>query len=311
LGLSQAATRPVVFFHPEGVVPQDTVLSVSDLCVEPLSILQKANPLGWVSLTRTLSQQVFFARPEFDDLRQRATGILAQVEFFKPLACHLISLRLVGPAYYYATVTEALLQQDHVFLSVLEPALFQGVQHFNFTDKSVVFLHEATEKSQEFFPNRHGAPKGATEDSLGELFRTVERLIPERVAFTDKQFEKALQLQERLAQETLLSGANIYSTEAIRDALETKLTGAQAAGEAVPIYELLTMVTETPNSPREILNAGWVHKLERAPVWLYNTLNFNDEEGFSRLTDLVVRQDHLLVKSIETSEVHRVLLCGV
>jgi hypothetical protein len=70
------------------------------------------------------------------------------------------------------------------------------------------------------------------------------------------------------------------------------------------------MMTEYPHTPREIINAGWLHKMERGPVWLYATLNEEDDAGFNRILEVLDYQDHLLRKSIEVSEVHRVLLCN-
>jgi hypothetical protein len=58
------------------------------------------------------------------------------------------------------------------------------------------------------------------------------------------------------------------------------------------------------------VNAGWLHKVERGPVWLYATLNEPRSEGYQQILELLDYQDHLLRKSIETSEVHRVLLCS-
>jgi hypothetical protein len=80
--------------------------------------------------------------------------------------------------------------------------------------------------------------------------------------------------------------------------------------EDFSIYEPLGMMTEVPHNPREIINAGWLHKMERAPVWLYSALNEEDGGGFTRVLDVINYQDHLLRKSIEVSEVHRVLLCN-
>jgi hypothetical protein len=317
LGDKAFKSLPAVHFHPETQLPEAFLNRAQQniLAIESLSLLHQQNPMGWVCLTQQLSKSLFSSHTAFQDLRGKLKGALSQVEFYEPLACHVISLRLLGPAYYYAAVLEALLKQDYLFLKVLEPALFQAVHHFNFSDKSLVFLHEATEKSHEFFANSPSATSLLEKDgaeSLGQLFRSIEKVLPQKTAFNDKQFEKSQQLQQRLAEETLLSGANLYHEEVIRDALASKLTAKAIEEGTVPIYELLSMVTETPNSPREILNAGWLHKLERAPIWLYNTLNLSsDEEGLAKLKDLISRQDHLLIKSIETSEVHRVLLSEV
>lgn len=316
-------SRQVILMVPEGETHAKVAqarygladVKGHSLLLEPLSYLSRHNPLGWVGLTRAFANQLYDQSSALESLRIQMKGPLAQEETFRALVVHCLSLRLLGPSYYYYSVTEALLTQDRVFLGLMEDALFYGLNHFNFINKSLVILHEATEKAPELFT------EGSDEDSqplehfakerVAEILRTVEKVIPNKCAFSDKNFHRSLQLQDRLGQEILLSSTKLYPPEEVHEGLTSRLAAPRMSGEKFPIYDYLTMVTETPNTPREIVNAGWVHKLDRAPVWLYNTINSSGLEGFDRLLDLVRRQDHLLVKSIETSEVHRVLLCGV
>lgn len=307
---SQERAKQVVLFHPEGETPCFDECRLEQVILEPISLLHRNNPLGWVGLVNGFVNNLYDNCSTLESLRLQLNGPLSLEKNLRPLVTHGLALRLMGPAYYYYAVIEALLRSDDFFLSHLEPSLFYGLNHLNFTDKSLVIMHEATEK---YMASRipESTETAWTQDQVGEVLRTIEKVIPDRVAFSEKNFQRSLQLQERLGQEILLSGYNLYPAEEVCDTLVAKQNAPRMSGESFPIYEMLGMVTETPNTPREIINAGWVHKMERGPVWLYNTVNSSGLEGFDRLMELVGRQDHLLIKSIETSEVHRVLLCGL
>jgi hypothetical protein len=309
--------RQVVLFHPEGEAVSPNTYALENVLLEPLSLLHKHNPLGWVGLAQGYLNQLYETTSTLESLRVQMRGPQSKEAVLRPLITHAMALRLMGPAYYYYSVIEALLRQDRDFLVSLEPALFIGLNHFNFTDKSLVILHEAIEKFVETTapePSEEGNPVSVLtfeEDQVGAVLRAVEKVIPDKHAFTEKHFQRSLQLQERLGRDVLLSSMTMYTPEDVYESLTSQQNEPRLSGEPFPIYDMLGMVTETPNTPREIINAGWVHKMERGPVWLYNTLNSTKLEGFERLTELVSSQDHLLIKSIETSEVHRVLLCGL
>jgi hypothetical protein len=296
--------------------PFDSVLP------EKISLLQIQNPLQWVSLLEgyvsALQQQ---HEPTWADLGcMGKSSDPMDGHFCRSLLHHCLSLRLLGPAYYFHSVLEALLRQDFDFLLGVEPLLFHATNFFNLTDKTLVILHEAVEKTQAVFPVPEGAPalKPQSLDCFNQMLKAVELAVPPKNAFADKAFQNALQLQERLAAEVLLSASAPYPTEEVRDAVMLKLlqgkTNACNGKSAAPIYEVLGMTAETPHTPREMINAAWVNKMERASAWLYDALmgdgfqSSDGEDGLTRLRSRLERQDLLLLKSIETAEVHRVLL---
>jgi hypothetical protein len=216
---------------------------------------------------------------------------------------HAIHLRLLGPAYYFFALSEAFFAQDDDFLQFTEPALFFGLNHQNFTHKSLVILHEACERSK---PDLKTALLPLPEETLAAVYRAVEKAIPTKFAFQDRHMERALPLQERIGRGVLLSSSPLYPVGEVAEKLN-KTRGR----EDFSIYDPLSMMTEHPHSPREIVNAGWLHKVERGPVWLYSALNEEQGQGFDRVLELLDYQDGLLRKSIEVSEVHRVLLCSL
>ncbi len=286
-----------VFLQEEGfALPQGEPLA--GVLLDHLSVLQKNNPLAWVGLARTFSHKLVANASLVESLKLDTRKIAGcPVE---TLLAHGISLRLLGPAYYFHALTEAVFRRDEAFLQAVEPALFYGLNHLNFTHKSLVILHEACDRSG----MRDEAPPLA-EESLAALYRGVEKLVPSKYAFQEKHLERAIALQERLGQGTLISSTPLYPVEEVVE----KLNAQREKGE-LSIYDLLSQMTEYPHTPREIVNAGWLYKMERGAVWLYSALNEENQDGFDRLMERVDYQDHLLRKSIETSEVHRVLLCN-
>jgi hypothetical protein len=269
--------------------------------------------LGWVQLVQGFAHHLYETANSLETLKLQMKGPLGKVKYLKPIVCQSIALRMMGPAYYYYSVVEALLKQDTFFLNVLEPSLFYGLNHLNFTDKRIVILHEATEKYRDLLATEDSSPsdeKALDKDKLGDVLRMVEKVIPDKIAFSEKNFQRAIHLQDRLGQGILLSSDQLYSMEEVHENVNAALEGPKEGRSGyAEIYKSLNLIAESPNTPREIVNAGWIHKLERGPVWLYNTLTGTNFEGFEKLAELIGYQDHLLLKSIETSEVHRVLLC--
>lgn len=305
--LTKDAGEQSVFLVTEGEPNPVPGNALPGVLIDSLSVLQKNNPLAWVGLTKAYSRYLLENASPIGTLR---TDLLKNEKKRKDsltpfqvdqLLTHALNLRLLGPAYYFHALSEAVLQKDEAFLQVMEPALFYGLNHQNFIHKSLVILHEAAEKSSK----SEDALPPLSEDTVASLFRAVEKAIPEKAAFQEKHWERAIQLQDRLSQGVLLSSTPLYPVEEVEETYQAKRDNAQFS-----IYETLSMMTEYPHSPREIVNAGWLHKIERGPVWLYSVLNEDRVEGFERVLELLDYQDHLLKKSIETSEVHRVLLCS-
>lgn len=305
--LVKDAGEQSVFLAPEG--EQNTLEHhlLPNVLLDTLSVLQKNNPLGWAGLARgfgcyLLANASSLEALKLDLLKSEKKKALAGLTqpLIDNLLLHAISLRLIGPAYYFHSLSEAVFNLDDAFLSFIEPALFYGLNHQNFTHKSLVIMHEACERSKNL-PDVDSLP----EDMLAQIYRVIEKLIPTKAAFQEKHMERAIQLQERLSQGVMLSSSPVYPVGEVADVLEST-----RELDDFSIYGPLSMLTEYPHTPREIVNAGWLHKIERGPVWLYTILNESHPEGFSKVSDLLGYQDHLLRKSIEVSEVHRVLLCG-
>lgn len=325
-GLLRSSGEQSIFLTPEGeaaLLPTGLSprLAPPLVLLDTLSVLQKNNPLGWLGLTAAYSAHIretavtleAFKLELAKNSRKKSTGkadaawtndtdaeLLADA-----LLEHAISLRLLGPAYYFHALACAVLNQDEIFLNSIEPALFFGLNHQNFSHKSLVILHEACERSKASDADSRPASPWS-EETLSSLYRSVEKLIPAKWAFSEKNMERALQLRDRLSQGVLLSASPLYSLGEVADSLAKNSDQPDFS-----IYDTLGLLTESPHSPREIVNAGWLHKMDRSSAWLYSLLNEDAAQGFERLSQRLDDQDNLLRKSIDVSEVHRVLLCSL
>lgn len=311
--LIKDAGEQSLFFAAEGAqaIFQNNLLP--NVLLDPLSILQKNNPLGWMGLTRSFSKHLLENASSLEALKmdllkseKKRHHTSVTEDLIETLLQHALNLRLLGPAYYFHALAEAVFNRDEAFLHFVEPALFFGLNHQNFSHKSLVILHEACERSKPAQEkNEAETLLPLPEEILANVFRAVEKLIPAKYAFQEKQMERAIQLQDRVSQGVLLSSTPMYPVEEVNETLQKTRDN-----DDFSIYAPLSMMTEYPHSPREIVNAGWLHKIERGPVWLYSILNEDRHEGFEKVMELLNYQDHLLRKSIEVSEIHRVLLCN-
>lgn len=280
-----------------------------EVLVGTLSVLEKTNPLSWIGAIQPYGQylaknqaNIKQLRSEFEALDARLTG-----DTFDALVSHCVSLRLLGPAYYFYITSQTLLNEvlfpesQPAFISIIEPALFYGLNHLSFTHNSLVMQHEAIDRlRKELRPTDVVLNDPAP---LSELFRVIEKIVPDHVAFHPKQFDRAVELKDKLAEGTLISSSPVFSLGSMADSLAQK----REQGE-FSIYETLSMIAEHPHTAREIVTAGWLYKVDRAAVWLFSTLQH--ATPFEHLSTIISGQDHLLGKSIETAELHRVLLCS-
>ena len=298
-----------VITTPEGSVDPVHGLPMDDVLVSGLPLLQRNNPLGWTLLVRALAERIGKDAQPLAAVRGRVKKALNSDDALTDaLLTHSLALRLMGPAYYFASLADAVFQKDAAFLNWIEPALFVGLNHLGMTAKSLVILHEGAERSKTTLLKCWGDDEDGVvdKDMITALFNAVEKTIPDKYAFVQKHFERSLALQEGLAQGTLLASSPLYPQEEVAQYLDDV-----RRNDEFSIYEALARVTEYPHTPREVVNAGWVHKMERAPVWLYAAVAVQGQgyDGFERLQEMVDGYDSLLQKSIETSEVHRILLC--
>jgi hypothetical protein len=324
--LKSPLPKPSVVLTPETMM----VMPANDTwgCT-PLSLLKKNSPLAWVSLVPAWAD---FALNYDDDhplIQQLSQHLPPDVspQLARTITVACMALRMYGPAYYFYVVLEALLKQDLTILQWVEPLLFRAVNHAALTDKALVILHEVAETARLLYPqisvNLATSDKTSTMASISHAWSIngwtedwlcdIEQLIPAKEAFGDKQLDKVLLIQERLDQGILLSSLGRFNL----DDLQIQLSKALPANQDNPnnkinnnIYHILEQVTEYPNSPRAMINATWLHKMHRSALTLFKALSLSKtiDELDAVFNQPLIQQDLLLLKSIETSEIHRGLL---
>lgn len=270
----------------------------------PLGLLSVDSPLAWGTLIRG------FARYYVQQTLQ-LQNLLDEIHVEEPksdLIAPLIGLRLIGPSYYVSFVLNALNQQCARGIQLIEPLLFQALNRFGLIHKDLVILHQSLDKVKALPAFALSEVDAALSlDSIGDaLLKAVEKVIPERLAFTEKSLLRSQLLQERLEQGVLIAAVPILSNPVqLHEDLEALLADDS---EEQSIYPLLHQIAESPASPRDIINAGALYKLEQSPDWLAELVQSNAiEVEWQQLRDRIQRLDTLLLKSIEVSEVHRIL----
>jgi hypothetical protein len=169
--------------------------------LDSLPLLQKGNPLAWVTLTQAYARYVLENSSVLETLKlelkkvgKKAKENALSDEQMEQLLAAALSLRLLGPACYFQALADNVLAGNAFFLNVVEPALFFGLNHQNFTHKNLVILHEACEKQRNL--ETTDVPEPLSEEVLANLFRAIEKAIPAKMAFQEKHFERAIQLRE-------------------------------------------------------------------------------------------------------------------
>ncbi len=283
----------------DNVKQEEHVLGSALLGYLPVQNLEA--PVQWFGVLETVAQ--FFSQQtlQINSLLEH----LAIPELKEAIVSPLLSLRLLGPGYYSYYVLNAFQQSDAVALYVVEPLLFQALNRFSLVNKDLVILHQSVEKGRKYINAKEpkAMVKALQNDGLSsELLSVIERVIPDKLAFTEKYGMRAQLLEERLSQHVMVSAVPMMSSPAqLRHDLEDPDLGGA-------IYGVLSQLQESAASPVEVLNAGWLYKLDQSLNWLQDLINEGPEAGWEHFKRTVLDMDTLLLKSIEISEVHRVLI---
>lgn len=281
---------------------------LSGVSFSRLSVLQRNNPLGWASgLNDFLIRAIEENSTHFKKIKKQLSSITSNENEINIILASALGLKIIGPAYYFQTLADGLVQQNELTLCHIEPVLFFGLNHYNTIEKSLIIAHESVDKTLPAF-NMDSAETLWTHELLAGLYGDIDRLIPDRYTFSEKAFETAKKLKERVAEGVLLSSTSCYTIQQLQEQLDE----VRAKGDDYSVYDVLGKTTEFPHTGKEIINAGWLHKMDRLSVWLYAVCEESlkepgEPDGLTRLSHILSRQDQLLLKSLDNAEVHRVL----
>lgn len=291
--------------HREGVYLEDHHLMKLDhnqhwAIIQDIGLLALSSPLQWFGLTDYFMQAFALKTPQLHGLIEDLQEHMQPADFPVDMICPLLNLRLLGPSYYAYYVLEGLKEGYQPWFWIVEPLLFQGLNRFGFINKDLVILHQSLEKAKLYVED---GMEDSDELSLSDkdreaLLSISEKIIPDALAFVEKQYHRAQLLQDRLEQGVLISAVPMMSNPLqLFESLE-ELPETQA------ITPLLKDLRESPAKPIEILNAGMLYKLDQAPNWLKYAFSSLDDEAFwTYFQDKALSLSDVLAKSIETAQV--------
>lgn len=153
----------------------------------------------------------------------------------------------------------------------------------------------------------------------------IDKEIPLKIAILiDKQMDNILKevypineiekldlLSEVLNNGIIISSCRAKEDGNIRNAIrEFKSRGEITTDDA---YELISNLTEIPNSIFEIINSGWMYRYKNYYHKIDDSLfseNMTFEDGYENFKKELIRYDELLLKSIENAQLHEIFKGG-
>lgn len=275
-----------------------------NVIVESLPWIGLSSPLVWVNL----SQAFFTQYTQQSAQLQSMLSELADLKVDPWTLVPLLNLRLMGPAYYAYFASRCFYQAQPSSYWFIEPLLFQGLNRYGFVNKDMVLLHQTLEKLRPVLEDKTQteAPLPNLSDEQREkMLFVAEKLLPEKLAFTEKSFFRAQRLQERLSEGVLISAIPMVGSP---EQLYSDVTDLLEGRSDQSIYPILEQVQESPATPIEILNAGWLQVLAESNTWVTDTMVLSSEDAKSELSQTVFSLQTLLIKSIETAQVFSSLI---
>jgi stress-induced morphogen len=210
-------------------------------------------------------------------------------------------------------------RRDFTTLVKIEPILFETLNFFGTGTSQAVRLHGITEALSEDLKLNAKRNEESEVVDVPALLRVLEKHVLAEDSFTEKHVSYALRLLERLKAGLPVSALQHHNLNEVWDKLHalgltdesTETPDYKALHEQNAIYQLMEQVGESPVGVREMLLAAWMHRLEEASDVLsyFNTLEEADLwqawEAFYRSEEAIQQR---FIKSIETAEVHQVLM---
>ncbi len=302
----------------------------SQMVLEPISVLDLDAPLQWLGTlggmaARWASEEIekagLVVQPGGKSFLSRFRGATeADTQLGQTILAECWQLARLGPAYYILALQRGLLAKDAHWLTTIEPALFHGLGYLNILDPQCILLHETLDRLRPglnslFKVNDTTPPLSSDDHHL--LWQAVEAQIPENQRFTDRHLERAQQLVPALLDNRLIAARPLYPMDAVREKLESIYQadrGELTTDNRDDVYTVLNQTTELPATPREILTAGWLTTVQQLDEHLNDMFTAAAQPDTPAMASLSLlngyrqRQDYLLIKSLETTSVHQVLL---
>lgn len=295
------------------------------MVVERLSVLDSESPLDWTGSMRGAATRWAEHHIERNELviHPGKSSFLTQFRGATPgqrahgkrLLAEAALLMWIGPVWYLQSLLHGMLSKSAEWHRLVEPSLFFGLGFTNLLDPTIVKLHESVERYRDTLDASMTTTAGddgaalpkLTHSDCQQLWETVDELIPEEQRFTARHLERAQSLVPTFNNRLLIAAKPLYPTDVVRERLEGLY---DAAPDKEGVYAALNMTTELPNTPREIVTAGWLGAMADLPNALQLVFG-DDATGVSALHGFgedCRQKDYLLRKSLETTTLHEMLL---
>ena len=325
----------------------EDVLSATDVHVDfqdqsPsvfLPKIERDNPLNWAILVHECGHADFQGNSR---LHEQLESILAQADapskkilqrWAEEIYCDLFAAQILGPAYLASFATFALVvaggggseissethPADVVRISIIHETLEKSKLKVVLTepkldsnDISSLFynaLEERVKLERQYIrlPLEQPQPQFILQDFVDAICEQVEQTISLSQQLTVKEFARIDDLAKKRLSKGILIGSyqNPQLTESAKGDFSEGRINSQKLNEAK------NAVRESRVLLWEIVNAGWLHKIEnvypRAFVLFFDSNDKPLEEKVKSLGEELEGMDRLLLKSIESSEVQRLM----
>lgn len=281
-------------------------------------VLESQNPLYWPLLLK----DAFLNSEKFADVSALVGDFIEkqqlskdETDFAKNIANELIldlfSVRLLGPAYFWSMI------EFEIFKNIAEPEKETSLSlmaRAELLKKELVRIELIGElnKFGESFAKLFNASENSEKlmEVLNQAFSVIgaelDKFIDKSGLFSKHDFEKSLISSERLAEGVLIASSPTCELDKIREEYEKIYD--QSGESSISVYDFLNKLKETANTPQQILNAGWIYKKSLFGKIFFEELDFNNDIDFDDFGARIKQLDTLLIKSAETSSIHKVLL---
>ena len=300
--------------------------------------IERDNPLNWAILVHECGHADFQGNSHLLD---QLEAIFAQADapskkilqrWAEEIYCDLFATQILGPAYLASFATFALVvaggggseissethPADVVRISIIHEALEKSnlkvvlaEPRLDSNDISSLFynaLEERVKLERQFIrpPLEQPQPQFILQDFVDVICEQVEQTISLSQQLTVKDFDRIDSLAKRLSKGILIGS---YQNPQLMESGKENFSEGRI--DPQKLNEAKTAVQESRVLLWEIVNAGWLHKIEniypRAFTLFFDSDDTPLEERVRIWGEELEGIDRLLLKSIESSEIQRLM----
>lgn len=268
--------------------------------------IDNTNPLMWSITFKNIFKNSSLEE-KIEKILDESNISQEEVDSFKKLAhelaCDIFGARIMGPSYL------AMISEYEAFLACQNPLRYSD---FLIKEKIIIeniFRNELTENTHAFteelksvYSENRKYPENVLNKIAGLISQELDLLINKSFNFSNSDMIKCLSAAKRLDQQVFISADYVYDLDETRKYYEDVIKKSNK----YDVYQHLNQLKEIPNTSKQIINAGWIYKNKSIDQAFIEMLHSDDE--FGAMETYQQKLDDLLIKSIEISNIHKVLL---